>query len=51
VGCGVCVLACPDGALGLVPRPESEVQPVPENLVAWGLQRSAARGIDIFKVL
>jgi ferredoxin len=50
-GCGVCVLSCPEGALGLVRRPEEEILPVPEREMDWRLQRSAARGIDINQVL
>jgi Na+-translocating ferredoxin:NAD+ oxidoreductase subunit B len=46
VGCGVCVLACPSGALGLVRRPQGEVLPVPETFADWGRQRAAARGLQ-----
>jgi Fe-S-cluster-containing hydrogenase component 2 len=47
VGCGVCVLACPDGALGLVRRSEEEILPIPATEFDWGIQRAAARGQDL----
>lgn len=40
VGCGVCVPTCPQGALGLVRRP-NEAQP-PETEVEWRAARSTA---------
>ncbi len=51
VGCGVCVLVCPDEALHLVRRPEEEVLPVPATLKEWGMQRAVQRGIDLGSVL
>jgi ferredoxin len=44
-GCGVCVIACSTGALGLVRRPEAEVKPVPQTHAEWGAQRIAERGL------
>ncbi len=51
VGCGVCVLACPEDALSLVRRPEEEVLPPPITIFDWGMQRAAARGLDLSEVL
>lgn len=51
VGCGVCVPSCPDEALGLVSRPADEVKPVPATEAAWGMERAAARGLELEKVL
>ncbi len=45
VGCGVCVLNCPEEALVLVRRPDEEVRPVPETMVDWGKQRLEMRGL------
>jgi len=43
-GCGVCVLTCPIGALGLVRRPDDEVMQIPQTHEDWGAQRTAERG-------
>lgn len=43
IGCGVCIPACPEEALGLTRRPESEVAPVPLDYRAWETQRAAER--------
>ena len=51
VGCGVCVQACPEKALILVRRPESEVLPVPGSKSEWMRERARARGIDLNQVL
>jgi ferredoxin len=47
VGCGVCTLACPEGALSLVRRPEPEVMPVPATKAEWRAQRAVARNLDL----
>jgi Fe-S-cluster-containing hydrogenase component 2 len=47
VGCGACVLVCPEGALALVRRPEAEVLPPPVTEDDWRRERAAARGIDL----
>jgi Na+-translocating ferredoxin:NAD+ oxidoreductase subunit B len=51
VGCGVCVATCPDLALVLVRRPDDEIKPIPSNIIDWGLQRAADRGIDLSTLL
>lgn len=44
-GCGVCVIHCSTGALGLARRPEAEIKPVPRTHAEWGTQRAAARSL------
>jgi Na+-translocating ferredoxin:NAD+ oxidoreductase subunit B len=39
IGCGVCVPACPEGALGLIRRQEADVLSVPLTQADWGTQR------------
>ena len=51
VGCGVCTLVCPEGALSLVRRPEDQVLAVPVTEGDWMAERAAARGIELDKVL
>ncbi|MHC4943827.1 MAG: 4Fe-4S binding protein [Planctomycetota bacterium] len=43
IGCGVCTVTCPTGAIALKARPESERIAPPKNLVAWGMQRAENR--------
>jgi heterodisulfide reductase subunit A-like polyferredoxin len=47
VGCGVCVLNCPESALGLVPRPDSEVLIPPESETDWRQRRAELRRIEL----
>lgn len=42
VGCGLCVPVCPEDAMVLIRRPEGEVLPPPENIIAWGELRSTS---------
>lgn len=51
VGCGVCVPVCPEDALGLVRRPAEQVKPPPTTESDWQADRSAARGLNLEKVL
>ena len=43
IGCGVCVVTCPSGAMSITPRPESERTIPPRNIVDWSVQRAANR--------
>jgi NAD-dependent dihydropyrimidine dehydrogenase PreA subunit len=43
IGCGVCVVTCPTGAIHLEPRPEEERTTPPKNIVDWSVQRAANR--------
>ncbi len=51
VGCGVCTVACPVGALSMIRRPEAEVAPPPATERDWMAERAAARGLDLNAVL
>jgi ferredoxin len=51
VGCGACVVVCPEHALALVRRPEEDVLPIPANEQAWLAARAEARGLDLARVL
>ncbi len=50
-GCGVCTIACPEGALYLVPRPEAQFPMPPEREVDWRNERAEARKLDLHSVL
>lgn len=51
VGCGLCVLTCPDQALSLTRRPEEDITYVPANRHAWRMARAEANGVDLKDVL
>jgi len=46
VGCGVCAVVCPAGAMMLVRRPAEEVTPVSVTLDDWMRERAVSRGVD-----
>lgn len=47
VGCGLCVLTCPEEALQLVLRPEEDIMVVPETSEEWMVVRARERGIEL----
>ena len=50
-GLRVCVPVCPQGALGLVRRPEAEVLAPPATEADWPVHgAAAARGVDLERV-
>jgi len=51
VGCGVCVLACPDEAMSLIRRPVEEINPPPVTEEEWRQRRAFERGLDLQEVL
>jgi ferredoxin len=51
VGCGACVSVCPEAAMSLVRRPESEILPVPPSESDWRLARARSRHLDLSEVL
>ncbi|NHI83054.1 MAG: hypothetical protein EAX81_01945 [Candidatus Thorarchaeota archaeon] len=46
VGCGVCTLACPKGALSLHLRNQDERGNRPEKLMDWMTRKAISRGVD-----
>ena len=50
-GCGVCTLTCPEGALYLVLRPESDIYTPPEREADWREARARSRNQDLQEVL
>jgi electron transport complex protein RnfB len=50
-GCGVCTIACPEGALSLVLRPETDIFTPPEREADWREARAKARHLDLDQVL
>jgi ferredoxin len=51
VGCGVCVLSCPEEALALIRRPEEDVLSTPVTADEWRETRAASRGISLVDIL
>ncbi len=51
VGCGLCVINCPEEAISLARRPADEVKPVPVTHQDWGAARAASRGLNLDDVL
>ena len=47
IGCGACVSSCPTESIALERKPDSERDTPPKNLMDWGFQRAANRGIEI----
>jgi ferredoxin len=51
VGCGLCVIACPEDALALVRRPEADILKTPVSERDWMEARAFERGLEITSVL
>jgi electron transport complex protein RnfB len=51
VGCGQCVINCPDEAISLARRPAEEIKPVPATEHDWGAARAASRGLNLDEIL
>jgi formate hydrogenlyase subunit 6/NADH:ubiquinone oxidoreductase subunit I len=44
IGCGVCVVTCPSGALSLKRKAEDEVDIPPENIITWTMEKAQKTG-------
>jgi ferredoxin len=51
VGCGLCVVTCPDGALRLERKLEELITPAPKNKKEWTEKRAKNRGISLEEIL
>jgi Fe-S-cluster-containing hydrogenase component 2 len=49
IGCGLCITSCPEEAIKLVRRPESEIVPPPLDQEQWYKDRGQKRGVDFSK--
>jgi Na+-translocating ferredoxin:NAD+ oxidoreductase RNF subunit RnfB len=47
IGCGVCTVACPEDAIALIRKPESDQDQPPDTIIQWYVQRAANRGIQL----
>jgi NAD-dependent dihydropyrimidine dehydrogenase PreA subunit len=47
IGCGLCVTTCPEEAITLVRKPESEIETPPRDEMEWFDVRARMRGVDI----
>ncbi|UCD56775.1 MAG: 4Fe-4S binding protein [Candidatus Hydrogenedentota bacterium] len=44
IGCGVCVVTCPSGALSLQQKDEAQIDVPPDNIVAWTMEKAQKTG-------
>jgi len=44
IGCGLCITTCPNQAVHLVRKPETEQTPIPKDLSASAIHLGQARG-------
>lgn len=51
MGCGLCVVHCPEDAIRLMRRPDHEIKPVPVTVSDWQVERAAARGLNLDEIL
>ena len=49
IGCGLCITTCPEEAIRLKRRPESEITDPPLDQEQWYKERAQVRGVDFSK--
>ena len=46
VGCGLCVIACPEGVFTMTRRSDEKIEPIPVTHTDWRMARAAARNLE-----
>jgi ferredoxin len=44
IGCGVCTVTCPSGALSLERKSEEQIDLPPDNIVSWTIEKAQKTG-------